>query len=218
MFIPTGRLSAVEKDGEKVQIQTEFGLYPKPRVTTTVILSGRVLHKQQKEWDAETETQDGQHELEVFLNKQHVDIHKRVESDDLFIEKIAAVQAAVAPVQMPGVPQTNPEPVKPARHPVADTPGVERLFIVSKSGDLLAADDTGEPRDSATELFVVVSEFIEFWEESESERFASMYTQGRSENYILARHFGKYWGAEIASNVDPDQTRKLFLAALEKQQ
>jgi hypothetical protein len=215
MFMPTGRLSAIEKDGEKVQIQTEFGLYPKPRVTTTVILGGQVLHKQQKVWEAETESEGGQRELEVFLNKQHIDIHNRVESDELLISKISVGQASTSDAAMPGMQPVSPAQAKPARHPAAETPGIVRMFIVSKSGDLIAADDTGVPRASGTELFLAVSDFIEFWEEVDSDRFAAMHTQGRDDNYILVRHFGKYWGAEIVRDANPPETMKLFVEALE---
>ncbi len=216
MYIPTGRLSAVERNGEKIQIQTEFGLYPMPRVTTTVILGGQVLHKQQREWDAETETEEGQRELEVFLNKQHLDIHRRIESDDLLISKLTAGEASTSETKMPSVEPIKPaKPAKPARHPAAECPGIVRMFIVSQSGDLIAADDSGVPRASGTELFLAVSEFIEFWEETESERFSTMHTRGRDDNYILVRHFGKYWGAEIARDAHPFKTMQLFAKALE---
>jgi len=215
MFIPTGRLSAVERNGEKIQIQTEFGLYPMPRVTTTVILGGQVLHKQQQEWAAETESEEGQRELEVFLNKQHLDIHKRIESDDLLINRITAGEASTSEAKMPTVEPIRPAKPKPNRHPAAECPGIVRMFIVSQSGDLIAADDSGVPRASGTELFPAVSEFIEFWEEIESVRFTTMHTRWRDDNYILVRHFGKYWGAEIASDAHPFNTMKLFVAALE---
>jgi hypothetical protein len=106
-------------------------------------------------------------------------------------------------------------PLPPARHPAAHTPGVLRLFIVSKSGDLLAADDSGVPAPGSAGFFVSAAEFIEFFEGAESERFNQMLTRDRDSNFLLVRHFGKYWGAELAPAVEPEQTMVKFLQALE---
>lgn len=205
MFIPNGRLSAVEHDGEKIQIQTEFATHPRPRVTTTVVLGGRVVHKEECPWEKETDSQDGQQELESYVQKQHIEIHHRVENEEI---QVALPQAAVSKVAMPSVPA--------ARHPAARTPGVLRLFIVSRSGDLLAADDSGVPGPGSAGLFETAADFIEFFESIESERFAQMLTRERDDNYLLVRHFGKYWGAELTPGADPDETMQLFTPALEQ--
>jgi len=208
MFIPNGRLSAVSHEGDKIQIQTEFALHPRPRVTTTVVLGGRVLHKEEKVWEAETETPESQQELESFLQKQHLAVHNKVEERLLELETPKPPEAARSDVRMPGSPR--------GRHPAARTPGVMRLFIVSRSGDLLAADDTGVPSPRNAEFFRSAAEFVEFYETSESQRFGQMLTQGRDANFLLVRHFGKYWGAELAPGVDTEQTLSLFLSALEQ--
>ncbi len=209
MFIPNGRLSAVEYGDEKVQIQTEFAAHPRPRVTTSVVLAGRVVHKEEQSWELETESQDGQRNLEQALKRQHIEIHERVETH--VIDMVSRPQAASSPVKMPEV----KSPLPPARHPAAHTPGVLRLFIVSKSGDLLAADDSGVPAPGSAGLFVASAEFIEFFETTESERFNQMLTRDRDSNYLLVRHFGKFWGAELAPAVDPDTTLTQFMQALE---
>jgi len=208
MFIPNGRLSAVSHEGDKIQIQTEFALHPRPRVTTTVVLGGRVLHKEEKAWEAATDTPESQQELESFLQKQHLAVHAKVEERLLVLEPPRPPQAARSDVQMPGAPR--------GRHPATKTPGVMRLFIVSRSGDLLAADDTGIPSPRNAELFKAAAEFIEFYETSESQRFGQMLTRERDADFLLVRHFGKYWGAELAPGVDADDTLTLFLKALEQ--
>jgi hypothetical protein len=211
MFIPNGRLSAVEYEGEKVQIQTEFATMPMPRVTTSVVLGGRVLHKEDRLWEAETESPEGQQELEMALKRQHIEVHEKVETQKISLAP--AAQAANARVKMPDVLKAD---TAPARHPAGHTPGVLRLFIVSKSGDLLAADDSGVPGPGSQGLFTHTAEFIDFFETSESERFNQMLTRNRDSDYLLVRHFGKYWGAELAPGADPDNTLIQFLPALEK--
>ena len=211
MFIPNGRLSAIEFEGEKVQIQTEFATMPKPRVTTSVVLGGRVLHKEDQLWKTETESPEGQKELETALKRQHIEVHDKVESQQIALT--ALPQAADARVKMPHVSKADSAP---ARHPAGQTPGVLRLFIVSKSGDLLAADDSGIPGPGSHGLFRDTAEFIDFFESSESERFNQMLTRNRDSNYLLVRHFGKYWGAELAPGADPDDALIQFLPALER--
>ena len=102
MFIPNGRLSAVEFEGENVQIQTEFAVYPRPRVTTSVVLAGQVIHKEEKLWEAETESPEGQKELESCLQRQHFAVHNRVEQQEIDLRS-ALPHAARSNVQMPGV-------------------------------------------------------------------------------------------------------------------
>ena len=211
MFIPNGRLSAIEFEGEKVQIQTEFATMPKPRVTTSVVLGGRVLHKEDQLWESETESPEGQNELETALKRQHIEVHEKVESQTISLAP--APQAADARVRMPAAPEAD---TAPARHPAGQTPGVLRLFIVSKSGDFLAADDSGVPGPGSQGLFTQTAEFIDFFESSESERFNQMLTRNRDSDYLLVRHFGKYWGAELAPGTDPDNTLMQFLPALER--
>jgi hypothetical protein len=208
MFIPNGRLSAVSHGDDKIQIQTEFAVYPHPRVTTTVILSGRVLHKEEKAWADSTETPEEQAALESFLHKQHLAIHAKVEERLLALEAPPPPQAARSDVRMPSTPR--------GRHPAGKTPGVMRLFIVSKSGDLLAADDTGIPGPRNAEWFRAAADFIDFFESAESQRFGQMLTRDRDPNFLLVRHFGKYWGAELAPGTSSDDTLGLFLAGLEQ--
>jgi hypothetical protein len=211
MFIPNGRLSAVAHGGEKVQIQTEFAAHPRPRVTTSVVLAGRVVLKEEQAWEDETESPEGQQNLETALKRQHIEVHERVEANG--IDLAPRPQASSSSVRMPDVRDATSQQ---ARHPASKAPGVLRLFIVSKSGDLLAADDSGVPAPGSAGLFVSSAEFIEFFESSESERFNQMLTRDRDSNYLLVRHFGKYWGAELVPAADPDSTLSHFLKALEQ--
>jgi hypothetical protein len=208
MFIPNGRLSAIGEGDETIQVQTEFGLYPRPRVTTTVVLAGRVVHKEEHPWDAKSDSPEARERLESFLKKQHLEVHSQVESGQISVESVRP-QASSSRVAMPSLPP-------PTRHPAGRTPGVLRLFIVSKSGDLLAADDSGVPGQGSTGLFKAAAEFIEFWEIEETERFAQMITNDRDGDYLLVRHFGKYWGAELAPGVDPHETLQFFIKALDE--
>lgn len=209
MFIPSGRLSAVNLEGEKIQIQTEFAMSPRARLTTSVVYRGQVVHKEEAPWSQDLESPEHQEELEESLKRQHFSVHTRVERGEIDFSS-APSQAEVGDVAMP----TAQPPRSESRHPAANTPGVMRLFIVSKSGDVLAADDSGVPSPAHTGIFEAAAEMIEFWETSESERFNQMITRHRDVNFLLVRHFGKYWCAELAPDADPDATMGAFIQAL----
>ena len=70
-FIPPGRLSVHKHGGKTFQIQTEFAPRPHPRVTTSVVLDGRIVHKLDRAWEADVESEAERKDLESFLAEQH---------------------------------------------------------------------------------------------------------------------------------------------------
>jgi hypothetical protein len=115
-FIPAGRLSAVDHGDQKIAIQTEFSKYPEPRITTSVSIGGRTIHKIQKLWGKTIDSLDEMRQVEELINKQHDEVtalvhehaptlirhSERNEAIDSVstvltqIEKIPAVEAAFA--------------------------------------------------------------------------------------------------------------------------
>ena len=70
-FIPPGRLSAYQHGGKTFQVQTEYAPRPHPRVTTSVVLDGRMVHKVDRAWEAEVESEQTRKDLESCLAEQH---------------------------------------------------------------------------------------------------------------------------------------------------
>ncbi|MFC1475968.1 hypothetical protein ACFLQW_03100 [Candidatus Zixiibacteriota bacterium] len=70
-FIPPGRLSGYKHAGKTIQVQTEYATRPHPRVTTSVVLDGRTIHKTDHPWDQGVDTEDAQKNLEEYLAEQH---------------------------------------------------------------------------------------------------------------------------------------------------
>lgn len=70
-FIPPGRLSSHNHAGKTIQIQTEFATRPQPRVTTSVVLDGRIVHKADSPWEQGVEIDEDRRNLEKFLSEQH---------------------------------------------------------------------------------------------------------------------------------------------------
>jgi len=70
-YIAQGKLSSYQKADKLFQIQTEFAQRPRPRVTSSVVLDGRTIHKTDKEWQGDLSSEDGRAELDAFIAAQH---------------------------------------------------------------------------------------------------------------------------------------------------
>ena len=67
---PAGRTSSVTFEGKKFHIQTEFKIRPSPKIVTSILLEGRLIHKVEKPW-TEKLGEEGQAKVEQFLKKEH---------------------------------------------------------------------------------------------------------------------------------------------------
>jgi hypothetical protein len=70
-YIPQGRLGSHRHGGKLFQIQTEFARRPHTRVTSSVVLDGRIVHKTGCEWTGDLAESDDREALEALIAKQH---------------------------------------------------------------------------------------------------------------------------------------------------
>ena len=73
-FIPAGRTSLVKKGKVAFQIQTEYAFRPYPRLTTTILNSGQVLHKIEKKLKHPIQNVEEQNLTEIAIQKQHREV------------------------------------------------------------------------------------------------------------------------------------------------
>lgn len=71
-YIPAGRTSLVKKGGLSLQIQTEYARIPAPRITTTILRNGQVLHKVQRELEYQITSLEEQASTEEIIKRQHM--------------------------------------------------------------------------------------------------------------------------------------------------
>jgi hypothetical protein len=70
-YIPPGQLGH-HKHGDKVlQVQTEFAMRPRPRVTSSVVVDGRIVHKTDREWAEDLSQEESRQKLEAAIGEQH---------------------------------------------------------------------------------------------------------------------------------------------------
>jgi hypothetical protein len=127
LYIPAGRTSAVKKGDVAFQLQTEYARLPHPRVTTSVSLNGRVLHKIEKELPFVIETVEQMHEVEEIIKSQHLEVAKVLRETPLSKE-----------------PETQPRQIegKIRSEEVRKLDGVERVFLVTPDGELMGDRQT----------------------------------------------------------------------------
>lgn len=95
-YIPVGRTSLVRRGRIDLQVQTEYATRPYPRITTTVLNSGQVLHKIEKKLEEPIRSQEEQVRAQRVLQQQHADVTTLLESDSAITPSQPKPQASTA--------------------------------------------------------------------------------------------------------------------------
>jgi hypothetical protein len=143
-YQPPGRLSKVSGQEFLIQIQTEFAWHPHPRITTTVVLDGVVIHKIQKDWEGSLESEEEQGVVINYINKQHEEVERIVKSNRDFI--LNHGRSKKKDVDFQGILRIE---------------GVERAFLLSADGLLTPFRDE-EIELEKVKLFESLFDLIEF--------------------------------------------------------
>ncbi len=70
-YIPQGKLGHHRVEDKLFQVQTEFARRPKQRVTSSVVLDGRTVHKTDREWNGDLVLEEDRDGLDRFIAEQH---------------------------------------------------------------------------------------------------------------------------------------------------
>lgn len=73
-FIPAGRTSLVKRGESMLQVQTEYAPRPYPRITTTILNQGQVLHKLEKKLEQAIGSVEEQNLAEDVMKRQHAEV------------------------------------------------------------------------------------------------------------------------------------------------
>ncbi|MFH2037670.1 MAG: hypothetical protein ABIJ45_14815 [Candidatus Zixiibacteriota bacterium] len=122
-FIPAGRTSRLHKENAEIQIQTEYAYRPSPRLTTSVISRGQVIHKIQQQLDKPITNVDERLKIERMLQRQHFEIMEVVKSKSFSLEMIS---------------HDKPRPAKESltvRDKLAKVNGVVNVFTIDNKGN-----------------------------------------------------------------------------------
>jgi len=128
-YIPAGRTSLVKKETGPLQLQTEYTYRPYPRITTTILNSGQVLHKIEKRLERAVDSAEELMRMEEVIRRQHAEVEEIVKQDDM--------SGAIAVLNQPSATQETETAVEPKgiRESLRELPGVEHVYRISNEGE-----------------------------------------------------------------------------------
>ena len=127
-FIPAGRTSLVGQGEVKLQVQTEYADRPYPRITTTILDSGQVLHKVEKKLGESIGSTEEQKRMQDIMARQHAEIVA-------VIDRRSGEKVRQAP-DSPPTPTENPS----LRERMEEVNGVHRVYQLDNDGNLINQD------------------------------------------------------------------------------
>ena len=179
-FIPTGRTSLVKKGSVDLQIQTEYAYRPYPRLTTTILTNGQVLHKIEKKLAKPVESFEEQSKIENRMKIQHTEVLNIIKENDTssLVEKASQSQRITIPEKV-SVEQALSENISPSdRNAPAEEiidlepslidkfkniAGVKYVYHLNNDGEFVNKIERDNFRNSYAAVFKNISELIEIF-------------------------------------------------------
>ena len=127
--LPSGRTSAIKTLNKSFILQTEFSSKPRPRIITSVALDGQVIHKIERTYEHQLETEEEIRNAEVAVVAQHQNLAKKIESNGAdFIKQTRSINISVEDrlALIPGISSVVDIEVKLAE------PNTHGIYIQSK--------------------------------------------------------------------------------------
>ena len=150
-FIPCGRTSLVNRNGTSLQIQTEYAYRPYPRVTTTILDGGRVLHKVEKKLERCVDSPEEQAAMEEIIKHQHSQVMLLIK--DQRPKQVASTQTQRIRVLTEPTFQSE----------LMAIAGVEKVFFLNKGGEFENDEDAFNFKKYFPSLFKGLTDLIEMF-------------------------------------------------------
>jgi len=107
-------------------VQTEYAARPLPRITTTILKSGQVLHKIERTLEHPVESFEEQRKIEMGMQRQHMEV--------VDIIQAASLDAAMR-LSAHFAPEEKPAPLEGVQLPVVVDSGVRKLYHLDNDGN-----------------------------------------------------------------------------------
>jgi flagellar motor component MotA len=130
-YIPVGRTSLVRRGRLDLQVQTEYAPRPYPRITTTVLSGGQVLHKIEKKLEEPIRSQEEQHRAQRVIRQQHADVTSLLESGSTILP------SGPDEKKKPAVPGATPTRDRSLTERLAAINGIQRIYQVDNNGNFI---------------------------------------------------------------------------------
>ena len=165
-YIPAGRTSLIKKGKQDLQIQTEYAYRPRPRITTSIAVSGRVIQKIERELPKPIDSEEQQVRVQRTIVQQHAEILSLIK------KRVAGKEASLKPVSEILEPQTQPVAEKSVTREVAyehipdmlmNLPGVSQIFRLTNDGDFVEDGSENKFRKKHRKIFKNLADMMELY-------------------------------------------------------
>jgi hypothetical protein len=150
-FIPAGRTSRMRRGPHELQIQTEYAHHPNPRLTTSVISGGQVIHKIQQDLATPISSLEEMSKVETMLRKQHLEVMEIVKRRD-FSKDLTTKER----------PQIEAKSLSLAKR-LASISGVENVFRVDNDGGFHSSGVSEEFKKRYDSVFKSLYEVLDIF-------------------------------------------------------
>jgi hypothetical protein len=159
-YIPAGRTSLIYRSGSPLQVQTEYAFRPYPRVTTTILDNGKVLHKVERKLNKGIESIEEQSHMEEVIKAQHSEILAVInEKNETKEEKEARQgQVKITATQKFSLPS---EPTLADKF--GSIPGVEKVYQLDRAGRFLAESESSFFKNAYPAIFQGLEDLIQLF-------------------------------------------------------
>lgn len=191
-FIPAGRTSLVVKGSDKLQIQTEYASRPYPRITTTVLNSGQVLHKIEKKLEQPIGSIEEQNWMQAVMVRQHSEVVAIVD------KQVSGETAQAAGAD--SAPSSN----LTLRQRLESIPRVQKVFLMDNRGSFIDQNGREQFSSSFGPIFKSLHELLQVFIQlpgAEKEREQGVYEVQRDRLYLLSTGTEMYF--VVVGKADP---------------
>ena len=176
-YIPAGRTSEAKRRGVILQVQTEYAPRPAPRITTTILDSGRVVHKIENRLERLIESLADQELAEKAIKVQHFDVLEIIRDEPT----ATATSSSKASEEESSRESTY--------NKLLAVQGVKRVFHLDNDGNFVSANASAVFRQTFKDLFVNIRQVIDIFvrlPETETSRERGVYEINRGELYLVS--------------------------------
>jgi len=148
-YIPAGRTSEVQRRGLSLQVQTEYAERPAPRITTTILNAGQVLHKIERNLDKSIESLEEQARAEWSIKRQHAEILEIIEDSSRNLG-----------VEIGGLTGISSRSLTIYDH-LHSISGVQRVYRLDNEGNLIGGKNSESFRQAFGAVFKNLRELVD---------------------------------------------------------
>jgi len=151
MYIPAGRTSKVERRQVSLHVQTEYAGRPMPRITTTILNGGRVVHKIERNLDKPIESPEEQARVEWSIKRQHAEIIEIIRDES----KNLAIQVGTS-----SGPRSENLTIYDRLRAIV---GVQRVYRVDNEGNVVGSSSSVQFKRAFGAVFKNIHDLIEIF-------------------------------------------------------